>query len=596
MAEDLTILKSAEELEEQLGTAFRSGDIGQTAFITWELMNRFPDKAGVARVYAKKILRDSTISSLAVEDVLSNVAKIKREPKVDVVDVAQLCAIGLLLFPANRDITLQLVAVLDQLDRIDLAALALEALGEPKDDDVLLLNAKAALAQREGDYQSAFHIFKRLRLLMPDHEEIATNLSAALMKLKRYDEAASLLESFVGKAKEPKAFIARLIQVYGARNDDIAARLLALDQTYFLACSSAATSRAHADINLFLEDFEQVEIGLQACVNFQDNPVTQFEIAEVQLTQGKLDLALESYKVRFKAFPHLRYCEPKALPYTGQILEDETLFIWSEQGIGDELLFSCFYGELQKRVSNVVVAMDPRTAAPLEREYPDWKFVNRYEVSENCPVTDYACPTGDLFIHFLPSLLASGERVKQPLFRPDPVRLQKILAILGTKTRPRVGISWRGGGQANGEIRSLELSKFMAGLDEHAEIDIISFQYDKDHQKEVLEYGDRRVALSGLNNRDDLEGVFCLLSQCDVVITVDNAVAHFSALMGVPTIVLIPAGQTQFRWKSPHIKNLIFPRVKLCRQAVPGCWTEAVQEGWSAALNSCYNGKEVWQC
>jgi ADP-heptose:LPS heptosyltransferase len=68
------------------------------------------------------------------------------------------------------------------------------------------------------------------------------------------------------------------------------------------------------------------------------------------------------------------------------------------------------------------------------------------------------------------------------------------------------------------------------------------------------------------------------------VITVDNAVAHFAAALGVPVAVLIPAAQIQFRWKQPAIRQLLFPSARLFVQGKPGDWVAPVEDAWRYAL------------
>jgi hypothetical protein len=73
-----------------------------------------------------------------------------------------------------------------------------------------------------------------------------------------------------------------------------------------------------------------------------------------------------------------------------------------------------------------------------------------------------------------------------------------------------------------------------------------------------------------------------------VVLTVDNAVAHFAAALGVPTIVLVPAGQIQYRWKNEDMRRLLFPSSELFIQTVPGDWSDPIEKGWSRVLNICH--------
>jgi ADP-heptose:LPS heptosyltransferase len=77
-----------------------------------------------------------------------------------------------------------------------------------------------------------------------------------------------------------------------------------------------------------------------------------------------------------------------------------------------------------------------------------------------------------------------------------------------------------------------------------------------------------------------------LIRCCDAVITIDNAVAHFAAALGVPVAVLVPAAQTQYRWKNQSIKELLFPSARLFVQYKPGDWPGAVEAAWRYALET----------
>jgi ADP-heptose:LPS heptosyltransferase len=199
---------------------------------------------------------------------------------------------------------------------------------------------------------------------------------------------------------------------------------------------------------------------------------------------------------------------------------------------------------------------------------------------ETLPQSDFSLPLGDLMVLFLPEMLRTNHRISQPIFDPDAKRFQDVAKILEAKTRPRVAISWRGGTEVNGLIRSMALAELMAGLPSDIDVDLVSLQYDEQAEKDIVEFGDRRVELSGLDNRWDLEGVFALLRCCDAVVTVDNAVAHFGAALGVPTAVLLPASQIQFRWKNTAMKNLLFPNTEIFVQKRPSDWSEPVAAAW----------------
>ena len=584
MAEESAAPKTAEELIGDLESAFRAGEIGLSAFIIWEMLHRFPGQAGPANVYRKKLLRDADIAGVSLDAFHKNAKAARLTKNFD--DLAHIAAIGLLKFPEDRILTLNLIEAVDKNNRLDLIKLALELLGEPARDDVVLLNARAALAQKEGDHSNAEQMFQKLLRIQPDNQALVENLSAAYVGLARYEDAIKLLESSIVKAPDPRNPVYRLIGIYRASGRVVADELVRLDQTYFTGCESRIIARAHSDINLFLENFSEVIRGLEAANSHKHSPLFEFELAEAKFVLGEFDQALKHYAIRFQAFTKLQYVNPEAAKYTGQYLDDESLLVWAEQGIGDESIFSYFFEELARRVKNVIVACDPRLEDQYRSRYPDWKFVNRLTLKEDLPKTDYACPSADLFALFLRQMLDKDYKFQYPQFTPNQNRLTTIKTLLGDKKRPRIGISWRGGERGMvGKIRSTTVKAMMDAIPASADLDIISFQYDEDHESEVIAVGDRRLALSGLNNRADLEGVFCLMSQCDAILSVDNAVAHFGPLLGVPTFVLIPKGQTQFRWRNEKIRKLFFPSARVCYQHEAGDWSSTLKEAWSMVLD-----------
>lgn len=161
-----------------------------------------------------------------------------------------------------------------------------------------------------------------------------------------------------------------------------------------------------------------------------------------------------------------------------------------------------------------------------------------------------------------------------------------MAAVLSKNNKKRIGISWRGGQDVSGKIRSMELSEILRAIPDDFDADIISFQYGDEVNNEIISNGDRRVQISGLDTFNDIDGVLALLSCCDAVLSVDNAVAHFASFLGVPTGVLIPAGQVQFRWKNVQLKNLFFPGTRTFVQRVPGVWAEPASDAmtWLDAI------------
>jgi tetratricopeptide (TPR) repeat protein len=587
MSSEDSDVKTLQQLEDELEVAFRGGEVGETALLAWELKARFPSESGVASIYIKKLLRDPYVAGISLEDFKKNAKSLRDEDESE--ELARLSAMGLLRFPAERYLSLSLLEAAERLGKKEWMEPVVRPLGEPKDDDVVLLNVVASLENVLGNYNHAQKLFRKLRFLEPDNETIIQNYSATLTGLKQYADAVKLLEDHLPRSKTPREYVHRLLPLYRLAGLNPEIELDQLDRRLFAECQSIEAARVHADLRLFLQDTQGVLFGLEQLLSQKWNPEVAFELAETELVAGDIKEGLDRYEIRFEAFPQLEWYKSEVKKYGGQLLNDEFLFVWGEQGIGDEIMFAMFLEVMVKRAKNMVIALDHRLIPAFGSKYPQWRFVNRNELPEDLPKFEYACPLGDLMVHFLPDLLAKGHKFNQPIIEPDAIRFDQISQLMANKDKPRIAISWRGGKDANGEIRSMRLGELMAGLPVAAEVEVISLQYDEGHEQEVITHGDRRVAFSGLNNRFDLEGVFALIKCCDAVITVDNAVAHFSAALGVPAAVLIPAAQTQYRWKQPKIKQLLFPSASLFVQNKPGDWVPPVEAAWDYVLEMAGN-------
>ena len=184
--------KTAQQLEEELEVAFREGEVGETALLAWELKARFPRESGVASIYIKKLLRDPYVAGISLEDFKKNAKSLRDEDESE--ELARLSAMGLLRFPAERYLSLSLLEAAERLSKKEWMEPVVRPLGEPKDDDVVLLNVVASLENVLGNYERAQKLFRKLRLLEPDHETIIQNYSATLTGLKQYSEAINYLK------------------------------------------------------------------------------------------------------------------------------------------------------------------------------------------------------------------------------------------------------------------------------------------------------------------------------------------------------------------------------------------------------------------
>ena len=68
----------------------------------------------------------------------------------------------------------------------------------------------------------------------------------------------------------------------------------------------------------------------------------------------------------------------------------KSILVWTEQGIGDEIMFSSILPDLLNRNANVIVESDTRMVSLFQRSFPKTRFIPRQKPSQ-FTVTEYNC-------------------------------------------------------------------------------------------------------------------------------------------------------------------------------------------------------------
>jgi hypothetical protein len=250
--------------------------------------------------------------------------------------------------------------------------------------------------------------------------------------------------------------------------------------------------------------------------------------------------------------------------YQGEDLRGKNLFIWPEQGIGDEVMFASVLPELETVGADVTIACDKRLVSLHERSFPFARFIpkdpaNRYQYLENMP--DYHMAIGSLSRYFRKSM-DDYERSK-PYLVADMTLTEKW------KRRFRelehdftIGLSWRGGNsEKTRRQRSIDLDQLSPIL--RLPANMINLQYG-DHREEL----DRFRKNTGIcihdwddaNPLKDLDNLVAQIKALDLVISIDNSTVHFAGAAGCQTFVLLPS-PNEYRWTTGMQNSYWYPNV-----------------------------------
>lgn len=257
-----------------------------------------------------------------------------------------------------------------------------------------------------------------------------------------------------------------------------------------------------------------------------------------------------------------------------------TLIAYGEQGIGDEINFASCIPDL-KRDNDVIIECDKKLENLFRRSFGGVVYGTRYvkgglEWPTKHPI-DATVAFGSLMGRYRN---ATEDFPGTPYLIPDPQRQtmwRALLDSLGPKLK--VGLAWTGGLRKTFKhLRSMPLKDLAPIWRQDATF--VSLQY-KDATAEVREieqdYGIKIHHWPHATQTNDMDDQAALMSQLDLVISVDQTAVHFGGALGVPTWVLLPKTPS-WRFGLTGSTTPWYKSVTLYRQQDK--WVETI--GWVA--------------
>lgn len=255
----------------------------------------------------------------------------------------------------------------------------------------------------------------------------------------------------------------------------------------------------------------------------------------------------------------------------------DTLLVWGEQGIGDQILFSSMLGGLKGCANRIIIALDHRLLPLLRRSFPDFEFITLQD-AKSLRNFDRQVAIGDLGKFFRRTLTAFPASLKKYLV-PDTKKTEELRKRLRHSNTFICGFSWLSTNPSIGKFKSL------------SEADLSPLGVIRNSRWVDLQYGDTRRDLdyfrsqSGLDvrhlddidNFNDIDGLASLISACDIVVTASNTTAHLAGALGVPTMVMLPnAVGKLWYWHHDSPSSPWYPSCRLIRQDTPGDWAPVI--------------------
>ena len=467
---------------------------------------------------------------------------------------------------------------------------------------------RANVALSAGDHVAAAAMFEALVAENPDDPDVIHGLGILAWQAGQLELAREHVSRAVGLSARPVIYLSTLGEIERMRGDFVAAEralLTALEiqpdyaeaqtnlgmlylslQKYADAIErfrSAIESKpeivlAHYNLGIALKELNQLDDAI-AAYRMAIELKTDFVEAHVNLAialllDGQLEEGFEEYEWRLKPpFATASGTVQNDVPmWDGLVDPKGALVLRAEQGAGDVIQFVRYIPIIAREGMRVIVQCRPE----LENLVQTVEGVaSTYRFDEPLPPH-----TAQLSLLSLPLLF--GTRIDKipvnvPYMLPPFAKVQawrQRLLDLGETIK--VGLRWAGNpGNTEDQRRSVALELF-SGLSGVEKLTLISLQNESLPAAD-LETASKLRLVDFSAELQDFSDTAALMSNLDLVISVDTAVLHLAGALGCPTWGLLRYSP-HWPWLLGRDDSPWYPGMRLFRQRSPGQWEDLIED------------------
>lgn len=277
----------------------------------------------------------------------------------------------------------------------------------------------------------------------------------------------------------------------------------------------------------------------------QDIARARHRIRLLQLTQSRFAEGWLAYAARLKTKAYISWQHLVQAPYwSGEDLTDKHLLVWTDQGLGEQILTAGFFPELVSLAEQVTVACDPRLVPLFDRSFPEISVMSLNDLKND--------DTTRAAIHVQATISELGGYLRTTLEQfpatsayllPDPVRVKALRARLKNATDglPLIGISWRSANPLAGGAKSTSLTKHWGEVLTRDDVRFVSLQYgDTADELAAMAAGVSVLQIEDLDFTTDVDGFAALTEAMDAVLSISNTTVHVAGALGLPVTAILP--------------------------------------------------------
>ena len=402
--------------------------------------------------------------------------------------------------------------------------------------------------------------------------ELSKIRATALMNLNRIDEAKELLFNF--REKDANLY-SHLGLCEDFRNNFLKARKYH-EKALEIDANSEFISKNLANNYYYSGDFELAIKSYKSILekNKSNNEVRYF-LSLLQLNQSKFEEGWENFSYRWHSHINNSKFLKINLPIYQKGKNYKSVLVWSEGGVGDQILFSRALNSLKKENIQIYVYFDDKLNELFKLSFPEIVFLKNLNLEK----IESQISQGDLC-----KIYISNKKDLIELSKPYLISDEKLMNKLKSKLpsdKMICGISWlsKNVGFGDNKSTSLEQLKNILLLQNIVFVDLQYGNTIEEKENFFSKHGVEILTIKEIDNENDILGLSNLISCCDYVLTISNTTAHLSGGLGVKTMLMLPKGKGAFwYWSSDNTQSLWYKSIDIYRQSISNSWDEVINE------------------
>lgn len=289
---------------------------------------------------------------------------------------------------------------------------------------------------------------------------------------------------------------------------------------------------------------------------------------------------------------HAEIKEPFSVCNQVEDFQGKTVFVASEQGIGDCIMFFSILPDLCRDAKHVICQADPRLLGLLTRCFSSVTFVRSGDVSATTSKgADRYIRLGSLGYTYRQT---AEQFCGTPYLTSNPaIQSYWRSRLPADPEKLNIGVSWRGGSpKRNGAARSLTLDE-LAPLFDRSDCNFVSLQYgDVAAEIENFNVGrQKKLHHFPRHEIDDFDDFAGLIDALDCVVSVQNTTVHTCGALGKKCLTLLPR-RPEWRYGVHGSRMPWYSSVELYRLPANGQWSQSIAAIANAITNLIEGGSD----